>query len=426
MPTASILGKSYQTKIFGGIEWMMTALDDSSSGTETSIGDASGRLYSSAEIAALINAIGDGWRLPTSTEWNTAGGGPTLADCMPKMKEVGTAHWTAPNTGAQELYGFKLLPFGLVFSSGGWATNQGLDCAVLFSDPPGSPGEPDNTITTNYAGDTAVNFLASASAYLVRTAPNSFHMFTSGLSEIDLVFPPERGYEPKISPSLEWQRLTSGLWRAIDDGAVYDAHDAEIVVYVTGATLSEWETFYHNKRSAEITYIAPDGVLPFGPHIPIGISGVPVKITGWKNGGKVGITADLWKLTISMRLQQGYTPTEPDGVPTFLSAKYASPEWSVASVVHQTDDGRTTVTSRSPESQTCTVIVDALTAAAASSAVNWALYTRGSSFVYSPPAGLYPFGPSKGSGPFTVRLIGWTIQKPNPRRWDMTFVLAKE
>lgn len=253
-----------------------------------------------------------------------------------------------------------------------------------------------------------------------------YHGFTSGFSEVDFGVAPERGYEPKISPSLEWQRLPSGLWRAIDDGAEYDAHDADITVYVNSTTLSSWEAFYHNKRADAVTYIAPDGVRPFGPHVAVGALGVAVKFTGWKNGGKVGITADLWALTVSMRLQQGYTPTAPTGVPACLSKKYASPEWSAASVVHQTDDGRTAITSRSPEAQTCTVIVDAMNAAAAAEAVNWALYTRGSSFTYSPPSGLYPFGPSKGNGPFTARLISWTIQKPNPRRWDMTFTLARE
>jgi len=253
-----------------------------------------------------------------------------------------------------------------------------------------------------------------------------FHGFTSGLSECEIGAPPERGYEPRIAPSLEWQRLPSGLWRAIDDGALYDAHDAEIVVYVSGSALSAWETFYHNKRAVAVTYIAPDGVLPFGPHIPIGAAGVSVKFTDWKNGGKVGITANLWKLTISMRLQAGYTPTAPDGVPAFFAKKYASPDWSVATIPHATDDGRTAITSRSPEAQACSVVVDALDATTAAAAVNWALYTRGLSFSYTPPASLYPFGPSKGNGPFTVRLISWTIQKPNPRRWDMTFKLARE
>ena len=252
------------------------------------------------------------------------------------------------------------------------------------------------------------------------------HKLKSGMSEIDFIVPPERGYEPKISPSLEWQKLPSGIYKAIDDGAEYDAHDADITLYVSSSVLSNWENFYRSKKDATITYYAPDGVLPFGPHIPVGATGVPVKITSWKNGGKVGITANLWRLDISMRLQQGYTPTVPAGVPALFGKKYAAPTWDVASVVHMTDDGRSTVTPRSPESQTCQVVADNFDASTAASIINWCLYTRGSSFTYTPPVGLYPFGPSKGDGPFTVRLIDWTVQKPTPRRWDFTFTLARE
>lgn len=252
------------------------------------------------------------------------------------------------------------------------------------------------------------------------------HKLVKNLSEMDFVFPPERGYEPTITPSLEWTRLPSGLWRCLDDGAAYDAHDAEITVYVTSATLSAWETFYTSYRADTVTYYAPDGVLPFGPHIPVGSTGASVKITGWENGGKVGITADLWKLTLRMRFMQGYTPTIPSGVPALFTKKYATPTWITPSVVHLTDDGRASVTSRSPQSQTCHVVADNFDATTAASIINWALYTRGASFTYTPPAGLYPFGPSKGDGPFTVLLIDWTVQKPNPQRWDFTFTLARE
>jgi uncharacterized protein (TIGR02145 family) len=55
-----------------------------------------------------------GWHVPTDTEWTiltnffgglTVAGGP--------MKEVGTAHWNSPNTGATNASGFTGLPGGL-------------------------------------------------------------------------------------------------------------------------------------------------------------------------------------------------------------------------------------------------------------------------------------------------------------------------
>jgi uncharacterized protein (TIGR02145 family) len=54
----------------------------------------------------------DGWHLPSDAEWeqlrdfigSTGAGG--------KLKETGTTHWTSPNTGATDEYGFTALPNG--------------------------------------------------------------------------------------------------------------------------------------------------------------------------------------------------------------------------------------------------------------------------------------------------------------------------
>ncbi len=67
-----------------------------------------GRLYNWE--SALV-ACPPGWHLPSGNEWGTlfahlgndAGG---------KMKETGTEHWMAPNTGATNLSGFSALPGG--------------------------------------------------------------------------------------------------------------------------------------------------------------------------------------------------------------------------------------------------------------------------------------------------------------------------
>jgi uncharacterized protein (TIGR02145 family) len=68
-----------------------------------------------------------GWHVPSNTEWTTlfnyAGG---LAVAGGKLKETGTTHWNAPNTGATDEYGFKYLPGGLrdsygsIYSLGGY------------------------------------------------------------------------------------------------------------------------------------------------------------------------------------------------------------------------------------------------------------------------------------------------------------------
>ena len=54
-----------------------------------------------------------GWRVPTSADYLaliTLIGGQAIAGG--KLKEVGTTHWAAPNTGATDDYGFKALPGG--------------------------------------------------------------------------------------------------------------------------------------------------------------------------------------------------------------------------------------------------------------------------------------------------------------------------
>ncbi len=78
-----------------------------------------GRLYTWA--AAMRNSTTqgvqgvcpDGWHVPTDAEWVTLEnflGGAAVAGG--KMKEAGTAHWNAPNTGADNSSGFTALPGG--------------------------------------------------------------------------------------------------------------------------------------------------------------------------------------------------------------------------------------------------------------------------------------------------------------------------
>jgi uncharacterized protein (TIGR02145 family) len=69
-----------------------------------------------------------GWHVPTEQEWNDlmdyAGGQERRPDNPAKLKEKGTAHWKAPNTGATNEVFFNALPaMGITF----------------FSDPP-EPG----------------------------------------------------------------------------------------------------------------------------------------------------------------------------------------------------------------------------------------------------------------------------------------------
>ena len=79
-----------------------------------------------------------GWHVPTAAEWDTLTtflGGDYLAGG--KIKEKGTTHWSAPNTGADNSSGFTALPggyredggnfIGLGSTSHWWTSSAELD-----------------------------------------------------------------------------------------------------------------------------------------------------------------------------------------------------------------------------------------------------------------------------------------------------------
>jgi uncharacterized protein (TIGR02145 family) len=78
-----------------------------------------GGLYQWNEMMQYVTPEGakgicpTGWHLPTDDEWTiltTYLGGSNVAGG--KMKEIGTSHWTSPNTGATNSSGFSALPGG--------------------------------------------------------------------------------------------------------------------------------------------------------------------------------------------------------------------------------------------------------------------------------------------------------------------------
>ncbi|MFZ3064200.1 MAG: fibrobacter succinogenes major paralogous domain-containing protein, partial [Nitrospirota bacterium] len=67
-----------------------------------------GRLYTWYAATDSRGLCPTGWHVPTNAEWTT------LTDYLGtdpggKMKEAGTAHWTTPNTGADNSSGFTAL-----------------------------------------------------------------------------------------------------------------------------------------------------------------------------------------------------------------------------------------------------------------------------------------------------------------------------
>ena len=85
----------------------------------SSVKDTYGALYNWYAVADIRHIAPVGWHVPTIAEWITLKdylGGTGIADG--KLKESGTPHWAAPNTGATNSTGFTALPGGGRNSSG--------------------------------------------------------------------------------------------------------------------------------------------------------------------------------------------------------------------------------------------------------------------------------------------------------------------
>ena len=152
-------GQSYNTVQIGTQCWMAenlnigTRIDGSGNQTDnstiekycysdnTSNCDIYGGLYQWDEMMQYVTTEGvqgicpSGWHLPTDAEWTiltTFHGVESVAGG--KMKETGTTHWNAPNTGATNSNGFTALPGGyrdtdgsfyeLTGSAGFWSSSE--------------------------------------------------------------------------------------------------------------------------------------------------------------------------------------------------------------------------------------------------------------------------------------------------------------
>ena len=68
-----------------------------------------GALYTWTVAVDSRNICPDGWHVPSEAEWNTLLGN---VQSPAELKESGTAHWFAPNTGATNSISFTALPGG--------------------------------------------------------------------------------------------------------------------------------------------------------------------------------------------------------------------------------------------------------------------------------------------------------------------------
>jgi uncharacterized protein (TIGR02145 family) len=141
-------GNVYKTVVIGTQEWMAenlkttkynngdpiatTTLDISAEigpkyqwayGDDATNVDIYGRLYTWFAIADSRNVCPTGWHVPSDAEFETLktflG---TQSTSGVELKEAGTIHWSAPNTGANNLTGFTALPAGYRTMTGGYVS----------------------------------------------------------------------------------------------------------------------------------------------------------------------------------------------------------------------------------------------------------------------------------------------------------------
>jgi uncharacterized protein (TIGR02145 family) len=81
--------------------------------TEENVPEAYGYLYNWYAVNDTRKIAPSGWHVPSHEEWTAMVsflGGEEVAGS--KVKEIGTTHWNAPNTGATNESGFNALPAG--------------------------------------------------------------------------------------------------------------------------------------------------------------------------------------------------------------------------------------------------------------------------------------------------------------------------
>ena len=105
---------------------------------DSAIGVVYGKLYNWHAINDPRGIAPSGYHVPTVAEWETliaSLGGAAVAGG--KLKEIGTAHWNLPNTGATNSSGFTAFGGGLINTTGGFG-NFGNSGMFWTSTPYGS------------------------------------------------------------------------------------------------------------------------------------------------------------------------------------------------------------------------------------------------------------------------------------------------
>ena len=137
--TAITDNATWEANTSGGYSWY--------SNDRATYGDTYGALYNwyavnNAHGLAYFQKNGvaeSGWRIPTKTDFDVLMaylGGTAVAGGQ--LKEEDTTHWTTPNAGAIDTYGFTMLPGGRRFQTGSFSLTG--THGILWSNTPAAAG----------------------------------------------------------------------------------------------------------------------------------------------------------------------------------------------------------------------------------------------------------------------------------------------
>lgn len=419
MGTATIHGTSYQTAIMpDGKEWMtenirMESLTKAAPNNNPANVADYGWLYPLGALEYLGMFAGDGWRVPSPADWDAlsaALGGAAVAGG--KLKEAGTTHWTAPNTGATDAFGFHARAAGNRYQS----TYGEFGTAAIFWCAWNGP-----STRTRYL----LNANDDVGSWSIPGELNADDYYFS-VRMVRGVDPPPpadivaEAHETTHALALEWTEAADGTPVAYDDGSAYDYIESTITVRMTPDELTALETAWQS--STKLYTIYSTGYL-LGPLIDMS-AGVEVRLMSYQVDQSADSAMTLYDVTIGVH----YGPlSAPSAGSLAVVQSRGRPYHSVAPGAASwiTEGGSSDVNAYGRASErSCTWYTHSLTTAQAADVVNALRTLRGSSTTWTAGGVATPWGPGE-SGTATVWIPEWSVHRESNLLWGVQMELVR-
>lgn len=428
MPTATILGDTYQTVIMpDGKEWLAENLKYTGYGVwfqGAASNNGFGRYYLKPDALLIHAMLTDGWRLPTLADTLALYAAIGSTDNGEQMAVQGASATTWAYATGTNTTGFSALSSGYR-QFGSWMAYPNAQYAPrgarwwVYEDTSGGEyryfgveeyeGEYEggNKVvsygTLNTSGD-KVQTVRLVRAY---TPPPA----TPGT--------PAESVQVEYDLALEWTEAADGTPIAYDDGAVYDSIRSTLTLRLQPSELAALESAWEGDR---LWTIDGTGFL-LGPTIDH-TAGVQVRLESFQVDGPSDSSMSLFDATVTVLYGPMASPSAGSlalvmsrGVP-YHSTRPGSRAWL-------TDGGGSDVALYGGRSTRSTVwYSNNLTTAQAADVVNALRTLRGSSTVWTATGASLPFGPGEGTT-YTVWIPRWKILRGSNLTWDVEMEVVR-